>query len=172
MAGCSATRPDALDEARENLERAQQDPILAKNGEVALYEARQSYARAEHAWDKDRDEREVEHLAYLTNQKIEIAREMAKQKAAEAETQRLAAERERVVVEARTREAEAARRLAESRGREADAALDCSARADASITAASTPTPTRPHLGGGGGIEPSLAAASSKDFLPPRSGGG
>jgi len=124
MAGCSATRPDALDEARENLERAQQDPILAKNGEVALYEARQSYARAEHAWDKDRDEREVEHLAYLTNQKIEIAREMAKQKAAEAETQRLAAERERVVVEARTREAEAARRLAESRGREADAARD------------------------------------------------
>src|SRR5262249_24847016 len=122
MAGCSTARPDALEEARENLERAQQDPVISKNAEVPLYEARQTYARAEHASDKDSDEKEVRHLAYLTNQKIEIARETAKQKLAEAETQRLAGERERVIVEARTREADAARRLAETRAQEAEAA--------------------------------------------------
>ena len=115
-------RPDSLDQARENLEQAQQDPAIANNAQVPLYEARQLYDRAEHAWDKDRDEKEVEHLAYLTNQKIEIAREMAKQKLAEAEAQRLAGERERVILEARTREADAARRLAEARAREAAAA--------------------------------------------------
>jgi outer membrane protein OmpA-like peptidoglycan-associated protein len=121
-AGCSSYRPDALDEARSNLDSAQQDKQLSTLAQLPLYEAARNYERAEKAWKDGASRKEVDHLAYLVNQQIEIAHQMAQQKSAEAEAQRMAGERERVILEARTREAEQARRLAEARGREADAA--------------------------------------------------
>jgi outer membrane protein OmpA-like peptidoglycan-associated protein len=120
LTGCSASRPTVLQQARDNLQKAQQDSQLATNAQLPLYEAAQTYERAEAAWKDGADDTELRHLAYLTNQKIQIAQQTAQQKIAEAESQRLASERERVVLEARTREAEQAKRLAEASAREAE----------------------------------------------------
>lgn len=120
-ASCAA-RPDVLQQARSNLQRAQQDQQIAANAQLPLYEANQSYLRAEQAWKDGADDDDVRHLAYLVNQRIEIARQTAQQRLAEAEAQRLASQREQIVLEARSREAEQARQLAEARGREAQQA--------------------------------------------------
>src|SRR4051812_44364366 len=95
FAGCSSSRPNALEQARTNLQNAQQDAQLSTNAQLPLYEAERAYQRAERAWKDGAENSEVRHLAYLVNQKIEIARQTAQQKLAEAEAQRLASERER-----------------------------------------------------------------------------
>jgi outer membrane protein OmpA-like peptidoglycan-associated protein len=122
LGGCSANPPVALERARASFARAQQDPQISANAPVPLNEAEQSLRRAEDNWKKEGDREELEHLAYLTEQRTEIARAVAQRRMAEAESQRLAQERDRVLLEARTREAERARELAELRAREAEQA--------------------------------------------------
>jgi outer membrane protein OmpA-like peptidoglycan-associated protein len=113
-----ATIPPALEQARENHQQMQRDPQVSAQAPVASYEATQALRRTEQAWEKTSDESEVTHLAYLSNRRVEIARETAQQKAAEAEAERLKQEREKFVLETRTREAERAKQLAESRARD------------------------------------------------------
>ena len=122
LGGCSANPPVALERARASFARAQQDPQISANAPVPLNEAEQSLRRAEDNWKKEGDREELEHLAYLTEQRTEIARAVAQRRMAEAESQRLAQERDRVLLESRTREAERARELAELRAREAEQA--------------------------------------------------
>ncbi|HSF56672.1 MAG TPA: OmpA family protein [Candidatus Binatia bacterium] len=125
-----ATIPPSLEQARQNYQQLQQDPQVAAQAPVASYEANQALRRTEQAWEQTSDEDEVKHLAYLTNRRVEIARETAQQKAAEAEAQQLKQEREKVLLETRTREAERAKQLAESRAREVQIAQqDAEARA-------------------------------------------
>jgi outer membrane protein OmpA-like peptidoglycan-associated protein len=114
---CS-TVPSALEQARENYQQMQRDPQVSAQAPVASYEADQALRRTEKAWEETGDDEEVRHLAYLTNRRVEIARETARQKSAESEAQQLKQEREKVLLETRTREAERAKQLAESRGRE------------------------------------------------------
>jgi outer membrane protein OmpA-like peptidoglycan-associated protein len=113
-----ATVPSVLEQARENYQQMQRDPQVSAQAPVASYEASQALRRTEKAWEETGNEEEVAHLAYLTNRRVEIARETARQKAAEAEALQLKQEREKVLLETRTREAERAKQLAESRARE------------------------------------------------------
>jgi outer membrane protein OmpA-like peptidoglycan-associated protein len=85
--------------------QAQKDPQVAPHAPVALREAEQTLQRAERTWQDNRDEEEVQHLAHLTEQRVGIAHAVAQHKMAEADIQRLSAEREQVLQEARTREA-------------------------------------------------------------------
>lgn len=119
--GCSTT-PLALEQARQNYQRMERDPQISQNAPVASYEASQALRRTEEEWEKNRNVDEVSHLAYLTDKRIEIARETAQQKVAETEAQQLKQEREKVLLESRTREADRAKQLAESRAREAQQA--------------------------------------------------
>jgi outer membrane protein OmpA-like peptidoglycan-associated protein len=113
--GCATQKSVALEQAREAYAQAQSDPNIAANAPVALHEAEEALRRAERTWEADRDEREVEHLAYLVQQRVEIARAQAQQKMADTEIQGLGEQREQVIIEARTREvqqsAERVRRL-------------------------------------------------------------
>jgi len=117
-----ATVPSALEQARQNYQQMQGDPQVSANAPVASYEATQALRRTEETWDKTGDETEVAHLAYLTNRRVEIARETAQQKAAETEAQQLKQQREAFLLESRTREAARAKQLAESRARDVDLA--------------------------------------------------
>jgi outer membrane protein OmpA-like peptidoglycan-associated protein len=119
--GC-ATVPSALEQARQNYQRMQADPQITDNAPVAAYEASQAMKRADQTWKENGDEAEATHLAYLTDKRIQIARENARQKVAETEAQKLKQEREKIVLETRTREAERAKQLAESRANEVQAA--------------------------------------------------
>jgi outer membrane protein OmpA-like peptidoglycan-associated protein len=96
----------------------ERDPQVSQNAPVASYEASNALRRTEQEWKENGNEEEVNHLAYLTDQRIEIARETAQQKVAEAEAQQLKQERDKFLLESRTQEAERAKQLAESRARE------------------------------------------------------
>jgi outer membrane protein OmpA-like peptidoglycan-associated protein len=119
--GC-ATVPSALENARQNYQQMQANPQVTAQAPVASYEASQAMHRTEQAWKEDKDEKEITHLAYLTNKRVEIARETAQQKTAEAEAQELKQERAKFLLQSRTQEAEQAKQLAASRAREAELA--------------------------------------------------
>jgi outer membrane protein OmpA-like peptidoglycan-associated protein len=111
--GCSAGRPPvALEQARTAYMQAAQNPMVVTNAPVALSEAQESLQRAERTWNDDHDEEEVRHLAYVTTQRVEIAKAVAEHKAAEKNMQQLGSEREQVLITARTREAERAQQAA------------------------------------------------------------
>src|SRR5215813_15369098 len=109
--GCSTTpaRPVALEEARTAYAQAQQDPRVATNAPVALREAEEAVNRAEQAWEKDKNVREVQNLSAVAVRRVEVARAAAEKKQSENELEQLRSERERVLLEARTREAEEVR---------------------------------------------------------------
>jgi outer membrane protein OmpA-like peptidoglycan-associated protein len=113
VAGCAGTRPASLDRARSSLTQAQQDPAVVRYAPAQLSEAQQMMTQAENAWNNEGDREEASHLSYLTEQKAGNAVAVAREKAAEDETQRLRAQREDIRVNARTREAELARTQAE-----------------------------------------------------------
>jgi len=129
LAGCGASlsNPAALDHARATYDRIKTVPEIATLAPVPLYEAEKSLQAAEGAWQQDKDEKAVEHYAYLVEKRSEIAKLTAERKAAEASIQDMAREREMAMLEMRTREAEAGKRqalesltLAENRAREAE----------------------------------------------------
>jgi len=121
--GCATHVPPVeLDQARTAYTQAQADPQVSNRAPVALREAEEAVRRAELTWDKEKDVREVQNLAAVARQRVELAHAAAAQKQAEAEAEQLGAERERVLLEARTHEAQRAQEAAERAQREADQA--------------------------------------------------
>lgn len=105
MSAACATENAALQRAQLAYEQARQDPETRREAPLALHEAEQALRQAEQA----RDEEEVNHLAYLAERGVEIARAEAGRKTAEARAERQLKERDHIVIDARTREAEEAR---------------------------------------------------------------
>jgi OOP family OmpA-OmpF porin len=114
LAACSTVPPAALEQARLNYRQASQDPLLSSQAPVPIYEASQALSRAERAWDEHRDVDEVQHLAYVTDRKIEIARAEAQRNVAAADARHLRQQAQQLA-EVRAREADQAKRVAEQR---------------------------------------------------------
>ncbi len=112
-AGCGPTTNAALERARDNYAQAQQNPQISTYAPVPLQEAQQSLQQAEQAWKDDKDSDEVNHLSYVTDQRIAIARSTAEKKLTEAEMKKLSEERANVVISARTHEANQAKEAAQ-----------------------------------------------------------
>ena len=70
----------------------------------------------------EHDAEEVQHLAYLASQRVEIAKTAAEQHVAEAQIQQTTEERDRVLLDARTREAQRAQQEAARATQQAQAA--------------------------------------------------
>jgi outer membrane protein OmpA-like peptidoglycan-associated protein len=112
--GCSTMQePMALGQARSSFMQAQQNPQITGQAPVAMRQAEGTLHQAEQVWESDRDGAETQHLAYLTERRVGVARATAQQKEAEADIQRLSGERDRVVLEARTRETQQAHQEAQ-----------------------------------------------------------
>lgn len=122
IAGCSTVANPALERARKAFELAKADPEVSSNAPVSLYEAEKVLRQAERTWESGGSREEIEHFAYLTNQRVEIARATAERKVAETELLKLSQERERVLLEARSRVAVLALQEAEDRARKASEA--------------------------------------------------
>jgi len=121
--GCMAGSPPvALEQARTAYAQAQQTPQVATNAPVALQDADQALRRAERVWADDHDTEEVQHLSFITTQRVEIAKTVTEKKLAEASMQQANEERERVLLDARTREAQGAQQEAERAKQQAQAA--------------------------------------------------
>lgn len=112
--GCSTMQePMALSQARTTFMQAQQTPQIATNAPVAMRDAEQTLRHAEQVWVKDQDEEEVQHLAYVTERQVEMARATSQQKEAEADIKRLAEERDRLLLDSRARQAQQAQQSAQ-----------------------------------------------------------
>ncbi|UCH53157.1 MAG: DUF4398 and OmpA-like domain-containing protein [Pseudomonadota bacterium] len=124
LSNCAGTpeKSEVLEKARAAYQSAAADNVVTKYAPLALKQAEESLRAAEDFWKGGGGKTEVDHRAYLAQQKVAIAVERAKLNAAEAEVQQARMERDRVLLEARVHEVEAARRLAEARAREAEAA--------------------------------------------------
>jgi outer membrane protein OmpA-like peptidoglycan-associated protein len=98
----------ALEQARTAYTQAEQTPAVVAHAPVPLQEANQALRRAERVWTDDHDAEEVQHLAYLATQRVEIAKAAAEKHLAEAQIQQSTEERDQVLLDARTRAAQRA----------------------------------------------------------------
>lgn len=116
LAACSMTpeKNTALEEARSGYSAAQVNPDVTNHAAVELQQAGKAMDKANHAQSEHEDQKTVNHLAYLAKQRVEIAQERARQKAAELAVANAGAEREKVRLEMRTTEADAARQQLET----------------------------------------------------------
>jgi len=114
LAACSLTRPDnsVLEEARGGYARAQSDPQVAKFAADELNQAGAALKKADDAWTKREDDALVNQLAYVAKQRVAIAQETARQKAADATAVSVGAERDKIRLDSRTAEADTAQRNA------------------------------------------------------------
>jgi OmpA-OmpF porin, OOP family len=91
---CGAVSNPALERARDAYNRARQDREIVGRAGVALDKARLTLEQAERVWAADKDVLEVEHLAYIAEKRIEIARANARRRLAADEIQQLNPQRE------------------------------------------------------------------------------
>src|SRR5262249_20772603 len=81
-AGCGAVNNLALEQAHEAYQRARQDPLIVRNAGAALDKAGRTLEAADRLWTEEHDVVEVEHLAYIAEQRVEIARAIAQRRLA------------------------------------------------------------------------------------------
>ena len=109
LAACASHGPlPALEQARSTVERTSTDPAVGQYAQIELKEARDTLARADRVWTSDKDESEANHLAYLAQQRAEIASNTARSRQLDAQIQQAGSETDRLRLEARTREADQA----------------------------------------------------------------
>jgi outer membrane protein OmpA-like peptidoglycan-associated protein len=124
MAGCAGRSNEALDEARASVERAQTDPDILAHARDELAEAERSLSRALNAARGGASQDELDHLAYLTKQRVAIADARADERAALAEIDELGREREQLTVDSRDREIRSLQsQLAELQAQQTDRGL-------------------------------------------------
>ncbi len=81
---CSPRIHQGLEKAKYDLQTSKANPQIAANSPLILADAEQSLDEARHQWKKSRDTDEVDHLVYLTERKLDIARENAGKSLAQA----------------------------------------------------------------------------------------
>lgn len=110
LAACSTAPMNnaMLDQARSDYRSAQDDPQTRDlaGGELKL--AGDAVTTADAALQRGEQTVEVDHLAYVARQRVAIANETAKQKAAELAVSNAGAARDKTRLDARTNEADAA----------------------------------------------------------------
>ncbi len=111
--------PSELVAARDAYSKLSADTAVASQVPVILYEAKRELDAAESAWTRE-DIEEMEHMAYLSRTRVEIARQVASQRAAEADAKKLSKDRAGVRLEARTREVDVARVEADAAAKAAE----------------------------------------------------
>jgi outer membrane protein OmpA-like peptidoglycan-associated protein len=122
LAGCNslpANNP-LLEEARSDYRTAQNNPQAVNLAAGELKQAGDALDKANNAWTKHEDSAQVDHLAYLAKQRVAIAQEAARQKAAEMGVTNANMARDQVRLAARTQEADTAQRSAAAAQRQSE----------------------------------------------------
>ncbi|HEY0856915.1 MAG TPA: OmpA family protein [Albitalea sp.] len=112
LAACSSVpdRNTALEQARTRVTAAQGNPQVASLAPEELKRATESLRVADKAWTDGGKTATIDHLAYMTVQRVAIAQETASSRASQAVTAGAAAERDKMRLAQRTNEADAAQR--------------------------------------------------------------
>lgn len=104
LAACADRSSESLEEARRAVAAARAEQAVVARAPEALAEAEQALDRAESAFRGDADQDEVDHLAYLAEQRAGVAQALADERVALAEIEQLSEERDALLIEARERE--------------------------------------------------------------------
>jgi len=122
LAGCDSlpANNSRLEEARGEYRTAQNDPQTVNLAAGELKQAGDALNKANDAWTKRESSAEVDHLAYLAKQRVAIAQETARQKAAEMSVTNANMARDQVRLAARTQEADTAQRSAVAAQRQSE----------------------------------------------------
>lgn len=125
LAGCAAPKNSSLSEAHNSYNSAFTNPQVTTLAALELKEAGDSLNKADDALSKGESTATVNQLAYIASQKVAIAQETAKSKAAELAVTNASAKRDQIRLEARTAEVnqQAAALAAASAKAERDQAL-------------------------------------------------
>lgn len=105
---CAST-PESVERARANLRAAEADASVAKGASIELEQARKAVARLESAAEDDARDDELDHLAYVADRKIEIARTAASEEETRQQVKDLTEKREALRQRARDAKAERAK---------------------------------------------------------------
>lgn len=103
-----AAKDPAVEQARASLTNLQSDSKLATLAPTAIRDAEEA-VRAAEGTDPRKEPELTAHLAYLAQNRVEIARAQAATRFAEDQVKPLSDQRERVLLESRTREADRAK---------------------------------------------------------------
>jgi outer membrane protein OmpA-like peptidoglycan-associated protein len=116
IAACASKpeRFEPLERARAAVESVSQDAVAQQVAGEEVQSARNALSAAERAFNDDRPEEEVTHLAYVAERQAQIGNALADERRARQQIARGEAERNRVLLEARTREVERANEAARS----------------------------------------------------------
>ena len=104
LAACAGPSSASLDEARQAVATARADQEVVAQAPEELAEAEQALDQAERAFRGGADQDEVDHLAYLAEQRAGTAQALADERVALAEIDRLGEERDDLLVESRDRQ--------------------------------------------------------------------
>lgn len=113
LSGCATSAPPqnpSLTAAHSSYDSARSNPQVTNLAALELKEAGDTLSKADNAFSKGQGTATVDHLAYLANQQVGIAQEIAKRKTAELAVTNAGAKHTEVRLEARTAEADAAKR--------------------------------------------------------------
>ena len=104
LAACAGRDSGALDEARAAVERARSDQTVAAYAPDKLQEAQGALRQTEVAFNSHAPQAELDHLAYLAEQRAAIAQATAEENAAQAEIEELGKEHDQLLLDSRDRE--------------------------------------------------------------------
>jgi len=125
LSGCATSAPPqnpSLTAAHSSYDSARSNPQVTNLAALELKEAGDTLSKADDAFSKGQGTATVDHLAYIANQQVGIAQEVAKRKTAELAVVNAGAKRTEVRLEARTAEADAAKQEADMAKQKADMA--------------------------------------------------
>jgi len=104
MTACTPAANMSLDRARNDYQQAASDPAVKADASADLFAAEKLLQQAEDSWKEDEDSDEVDHLAYLTSRKVDLARAVASQAESKKAFEQLSAEKDQVRLQARDAE--------------------------------------------------------------------
>jgi len=104
ISACSPTPNKNLERARADYQQAANDPAVKSNASADLFEAEKTLISAEDAWEDDDDSDEVDHLAYITSRKVDLARATASEAASKKTFEELSAQKDQIRLQARDAE--------------------------------------------------------------------
>jgi outer membrane protein OmpA-like peptidoglycan-associated protein len=104
FAGCAHQRNLNLVRAEAAYSDASTDPLIRQYAAAQLHDAEVSLQRAQERWDDDHDAEEMQHLGYVVERQVDIARVTAQKELAKGETNALRSSVTDEVLKARERE--------------------------------------------------------------------
>lgn len=101
LAACSHQPNANLESARSNYSSLQSDPQASKVAALETKEAKEWLDKADKAYLDKEDEKKVDQLAYLTNKRVEVAKQTIALRTAEAGLKNTSAQRAQALLDAR-----------------------------------------------------------------------